>query len=171
MDHPDETPETDQGRALFRELLWVHRVLRRDLATVQRLAGDVLGDLPAQDLRAEIDRLKTTGPLWQLKVSCLRYCRFVHLHHGVEDVMLFPALRRANPHLAPVVDRLEQEHRRVSELLDSMEDAATELAGDDRHEARQRVAGSLNALADHLLAHLEFEELEAGPTIRRLDRI
>jgi hypothetical protein len=167
----DEASETERGRALFRELLWVHRVLRRDLAAVRHLADDVLDGLPADDLHAEIGSLKTTGPLWQLKVNCLRYCRFVHLHHGAEDVMLFPALRRANPDLGPVVDRLEAEHRRMSDLLDRMEAAAAALAEADSDDARQRVADSLNALADHLLTHLEFEELEAGPTIRRLEHL
>ncbi|HEY8771418.1 MAG TPA: hypothetical protein VIM03_12810, partial [Thermoleophilaceae bacterium] len=47
----DESVETEQGRALFRELQWVHAMIRRDL----------------------------------------RYCRFVHSHHGAEDVLLFPA--------------------------------------------------------------------------------
>lgn len=40
-------PETDRGRAMFEELLWVHAAIRRDLAIVEqdhaqrRTAGDV----------------------------------------------------------------------------------------------------------------------------------
>jgi hypothetical protein len=56
--------------------------------------------------------------LWRLKVSCLRYCSHVHAHHGAEDVLLFPALRAADPTIGPVVDRLEADHVRVSDLLD-----------------------------------------------------
>src|ERR1700680_522073 len=104
--------ETDQGRALFEELLWVHSFIRRDLAIVEQLAADVAVGLAGEALQDALSELKTTGPLWRLKVSCLRYCRFVHAHHGAEDVLLFPMLRAADRSIGPVVDRLEAEHRR-----------------------------------------------------------
>jgi hypothetical protein len=37
--------------------------------------------------------------------------------------------------------------------------------------ARKRVADGLTVLAENLLAHLDFEEREAGPTLRRLERL
>jgi hemerythrin-like domain-containing protein len=96
-------------------------------------------------------------------VNCLHYCRFVHGHHRLEDVALFPALRRADPDLGPVVDRLEGDHRRVAEQLDELEAA---VAGDDR----DRVVLALDELAAHLLAHLELEEESIGPALRRMDK-
>jgi hypothetical protein len=165
----EDTPETERGQALFQELLWVHKVIRHDLDVLRRLAGEVLDGLDAEALRAELDALKTNGPLWKLKVNCLRYCRFVHMHHGAEDAMLFPALRRINPALDPIVARLEADHRAVSTLLDDIEAAAVkDLVSQDE---RLAVADALTELADHLLEHLEFEEREAGPTLRRLDRL
>ena len=163
--------ETEQGRALFQELLWVHSVVRRDLDTVRRLAAEVVNGLPAEQLNAELDQLQTNGPLWQLKVNCLHYCRFVHLHHHAEDVLLFPRLRETDGEIGPVVDRLEAEHRRVSDYLDEVESAAAHLMNGDSEVARKRVADGLNVLAKHLLAHLDFEEREAGPTLRRLERL
>ena len=163
--------ETEQGRALFQELLWVHSVVRRDLETVRRLAAEVLNGLPAEQLNAELDALQTNGPLWQLKVNCLRYCRFVHLHHRAEDVLLFPRLRETDSAIGPVVDRLEADHRRVSDDLDAVEVAAAQLTNAEGEEARQRVADGLNVLAENLLEHLDFEEREAGPTLRRLERL
>ena len=41
--------------------------------------------------------------------------------------------------------------------------------GDD--DARQRVVAALEELGVHLLEHLDYEELQAGPSIRRLDRL
>ncbi len=163
--------ETAQGRALFEELLWVHGVLRRDLDHVERLAGEVASGMPGAALQAELRELKTSGPLWQLKVSCLRYCRFVHLHHNLEDVLLFPALRDADPAIGPVVDRLEADHLRVSELLDEVEAAAERLVGAEEAAARADVVLALEALHGHLLEHLDYEELQAGPALRRLERI
>lgn len=165
----DSTPETERGRAFFAELLWVHGLLRRDLATVERLAEEVADGLSAGDLTAELETLKTTGPLWQLKISCFRYCRFVHGHHHLEDVALFPAIRQADPELGPVVDRLEADHRRVSDILEAIEDAAAALTEEDADAARGRVVAGLRELHAHLLEHLDFEEEHAGPALRRMD--
>lgn len=163
--------DTDRGRAMFRELLWVHAAIRRDLETVEKLAGDVAAGLPAAEVEETLAALKTNGPLWRLKVSCLRYCRFVHAHHGAEDVLLFPALRAVDSEIGPVVDRLEADHSRVSDLLDAVESAARALPEHDGDGARRSVAESLRDLRGHLLEHLDYEELNAGPVIRRLDRL
>ena len=159
---------TARGEALFRELQWVHGMVRRDLATVERLAQDVADGLPAADVRAALDELQTNGPLWQLKVNCLAYCRFVHSHHRAEDVMLFPALRARNPAVGPVIDRLEADHRRVSDQLDAVEAAANGLAEDDSRPAREALAGALQALAEQLLEHLGYEERNVETTVLRL---
>jgi iron-sulfur cluster repair protein YtfE (RIC family) len=163
--------ETAQGRALFEELLWVHGVLRRDLDTVERLARAVAGGMSGEVLESELRELKTSGPLWQLKVNCLHYCRFVHMHHHAEDVLLFPALRAADPSIGPVVDRLESDHRRVSDLIDVVEAAAERLTTGVGPDAREAVVEGLEELHSHLLEHLDYEERHGGPVMRRLDSI
>src|SRR6266571_771923 len=107
------------GEALVGELKWVHNMIRRDLATVRRMAADVTAGLPAADLRAELASLATNGPLWQLKINCLQYCRFVHSHHHAESLLLFPGVRRASPSLNSVVEdrkstRLNSSHMSIS---------------------------------------------------------
>jgi hypothetical protein len=164
-------PETERGRALFEELLWIHSIIRRDLEIVERLAADVAEGLSGEEVEQVLAELKTTGPLWQLKVSCLRYCRLVHAHHGAEDVLLLPALRTANPSIGSVVDRLEADHARVSDLLDVVEAAARALTDTGGDDARRRVVDGLRDLHGHLLEHLDYEERNAGPTMRRLDRL
>jgi len=165
------TPETDRGRAMFEELLWVHSIIRRDLEIVERLAADVGAGLPGEAVQDALGELKTTGPLWQLKVNCLRYCRHVHAHHGAEDVLLFPALRGVDPSIGPVVDRLEADHARVADLLDAVEAAARSLPDTNGGDARRRVIDGLQELHVHLLEHLDYEERHAGPTMRRLDHL
>jgi glycerol-3-phosphate dehydrogenase len=166
-----DKPETEIGRALFEELLWIHSAIRRDLATVQRLAADVAGAMSGHELFAEIQQLKRDGKLWQLKMGCLRYCSFVHAHHNLEDAALFPALRAADPALAPVVDKLEDDHRKVSDLLDAVEEGADVLTKVDSDAVRKSVGDSLGALARSLLEHLDYEELNAGPAIRRMQTL
>jgi hemerythrin HHE cation binding domain-containing protein len=162
-----ELPVTPQGEALYEDLLWVHGLLRQDLATVERLAVEVVDGAPAEGVVREVRALETTGPLWRLRASCLHYCRFVHHHHRLEDRALFPELRRVNPALGPVVDRLQEDHRRVALLLEAVEAAVETLDGDGTAAARLSVASALEALAGHLLAHLELEEESVAETLRR----
>jgi hypothetical protein len=156
---------------MFQELLWVHAAIRRDLETVEKLAADVGDGLSGEAVKDALEKLKTAGPLWQLKVNCLRYCSFVHAHHRAENALLFPALREVDPSIEPVVDRLEADHARVSDLLDVVEAAARELSDANGGDARQRVIDGLRELHGHLLEHLDYEELNAGPAIRRLERL
>jgi hemerythrin HHE cation binding domain-containing protein len=174
QDHEDPERsglETDRGTAIFEELLWVHSIIRHDLKIVEQLAADVGEGLPGGMVQGALAELKTAGPLWQLKVNCLRYCRHVHAHHRAEDALLFPALRAVDPAIGPVVDRLEADHARVSDLLDVVEAAAGALTDTDDGDARRRVIDGLQALHVHLLEHLDYEERHAGPTMRRLDHL
>src|SRR5262245_45388134 len=117
----DQPQPWTHAEGLMRELLWVHAMIRRDLQTVQQLAARVRAGARADEVRTAIRSLQTDGPLWKLRVHCLHYCRFVHAHHSLEDVHLFPIIRRSDPALGPVVDRLEADHLQISDFLDAIE--------------------------------------------------
>lgn len=161
--------ESKPGRHLLDELKWVHDHIRHDLAVCENLARRVSEGLSPDEVRAEIRSLQTNGPLWKLRVNCLYYCRFVHAHHNLEDVAIFPGLRRSNPAIGPVVDKLEADHRTVSDQLDEVEEAADALVAEDALDARARVVTALSDLAAGLLAHLTYEEEAIGPTILEWD--
>jgi hypothetical protein len=169
---PAPAPRDSRGEAMVAELRWVHDMIRRDLLTVRRLAAQAEAGLPAAAVAAGLRTLAATGPLWQLRVNCLQYCRFVHHHHLAESALLFPALRAASPALSPVVDKLEADHARVSVLLDDVTAAAGELSGaagasgDADPAARQRLVAALRVLSDELLAHLAYEEENVADTMR-----
>jgi iron-sulfur cluster repair protein YtfE (RIC family) len=153
---------------LLEELRWVHDHLRRDLATLRRLSSQVDQGATSGAVAQALQQLKAKGPLWQLKVNCLTYCRFVHGHHGNEDVNLFPAVKKAEPALRKAVDRLAADHRRVSDLLDEIEAAARFL--NEETATRTRMTSALEALSQHLLEHLAFEEKTLGPVLARWNR-
>lgn len=165
-----EAPTHPVGEALFARLRCIHDALRRDLATVNRLADQVLDGLPGHEVRNGVVLLRSTTPLWQLRTNCLAYCRFVEGHHQVEDLALFPAVRASDPTIGPAVDRLEADHRKVAELGRDVDEATEALVRDDTPETRRRVADALRRMSDHLLEHLELEEEAIGPTMRRWDR-
>jgi hypothetical protein len=155
---------------MVQELKWVHDLIRRDLRTVRQLATDVDAGVPAGRVRAGVESLATNGPLWQLKINCLRYCHFVHAHHHAESAMLFPRLRRTNPALNPVVDKLEADHVAVAGLLDEVDGAARALGNHADRAARQRLSQALQTLSTDLLAHLAYEEDQISDTLRTWTR-
>ncbi len=161
----DDPQSGKPGEYLLHELKAMHNALRHDLTVCRALADQVAAGAAPEHIRAQITSLQTSSPLWKLRANCLYYCRFVHTHHTIEDMALFPALRRANPGLGPVIDKLMADHRQVSSLLDEIEVGAKALLLQDGTTARTRVVDALNDLATDLLAHLAFEEEAIGPTL------
>jgi len=156
---------------MYETLLAVHAHIRRDLDRIQALADQTLDGVDAKDLRRQLRALKRDTMLWQLRVNCLRYCSFVHSHHGAEDADFFAELRDTNPAINPVIDRLQGEHRRVSDDLDAVEAAANALRDEDGRQARRTLVDTLNALRENLLAHLDYEERSIEATVRRVREV
>ncbi len=121
-DHPQSRKP---GEHLLDSLKTIHAHLRHDLAVCRTLADQVAAGATPEHIRAQIESLQTSSPLWKLRVNCLYYCRVVYAHHSIEDAMMFPALQQVNPDLGPVVDKLMADHRRVSRLLDEIEASAS----------------------------------------------
>jgi hypothetical protein len=163
----DESTENPQGEALVEELRWVHGIIRHNLQAISTVIAQLNAGVSAEQIRAQIDELASTSVIWTLRVNCFRYCRLVHSHHNIEDIALFPYLRRFNPALCPVIDRLEADHAVVSAYLDQVEAAANRLGADE--SARITLTDALNGLTEHLLAHLDYEEASIAPTLRRMD--
>jgi len=164
----EDRPETARGRWLYQALLATHAHIRDHLASVDRLAEAVLDGLPTNELQAELEALKANTTLWQFQVSCLRYCGLVHMHHNAEDTMFFDELEQTNPAISPVIERLRADHRAVSDYIDTVETGTRALKDDDSQAARRAVANALQALNEHLLAHLDYEERNVERTARRL---
>jgi iron-sulfur cluster repair protein YtfE (RIC family) len=158
--------EAPFGVLMHRQLKLIHQMLRSDLAACRELADEVAAGAPAAEIAEQISTLQTRSPIWTLRVNCLYHCRVVHAHHGLEDADMFPALRRSNPELSAVVDKLEADHRSISDLLDAVEESAKELDDTEKSPARQRLVAALRRLEEDLLAHLAFEEESIASTMR-----
>ncbi len=79
---------------------------------------------------------------------------------------MFPALRRSNPALTEVVDKLEADHRAISNLLDDVEQAAHALDDTAGNPAREQLVTALGRLEADLLTHLALEEESIAATMR-----
>ncbi|PVY96915.1 hemerythrin HHE cation binding domain-containing protein [Actinomycetospora cinnamomea] len=151
---------------LVPELLRVHDLVREDLRTCRDLADAAAGSAQAAPLREAVDELAGRSLLFQLRTRCLGYCRLVHDHHRGEDLVLLPAARRSAPERAAVLDRLQRDHRVVSDLLDEIETEAWRLDDSASGAARTRLVDALRTLSDHLLEHLDVEERALAPVLQ-----
>jgi iron-sulfur cluster repair protein YtfE (RIC family) len=154
---------------LLQELKWVHDLIRRDLRSCRQLADDVANGASPTEIRAQVEELKTHGGLFLLRMNCLRHCQFVHSHHGHEDHLLFPALRRTAPDLSEVVDKLQADHRSVSDLLDEVVAVAVRLGPPGAADERRHLVAALEQLSATLLEHLAYEEENLGPVLASWD--
>ena len=92
----------DRLLAWGEELRAVHDLLRRGL----------------QAARDQVEDGGTAGPpAAELRLYCRGFCAALAGHHRSEDGALFPEVLAARPDLAPVVQRLSQDHSMIDHLL------------------------------------------------------
>ncbi|MEU8662464.1 LLM class flavin-dependent oxidoreductase [Actinoplanes philippinensis] len=163
---PDRT-YTPHELAGGRHLIEVHDGLRGELAQIHDLIDQVeAGTIDVGTARSHINTMTMRQNNWTLGTYCESYCRIVTTHHTIEDRSLFPHLRRADPRLAPVVDRLEQEHHVIHEVLEGVDKALVTLVSTPG--ALPELREAINLLSDTLLSHLAYEERELIEPLSRL---
>lgn len=145
----------------------VHDHLRAELAQIHDLIEQVaVSTLGIGLARDHINTMTLRQNNWTLGTYCESYCRVVTTHHTGEDRAMFPHLRRADPRLAPVVDRLAQEHMVIHEVLEGVDRALVALVTGPDGIAGLRAAVDL--LSDTQLSHLSYEERELVEPLARL---
>jgi hypothetical protein len=150
---------TAAGRAASAQLVKVHDMFRRELTAIRDLIAEVgKGIIDAGQARSEISQMTMRQNNWTVGAYCESYCRLLTEHHGAEDAMVFPRLRAREPELAPVLDRLSEEHRVIHGLLDSVDRTLVRLVADPGDLTELQEVTDL--LTDTLLSHLSYEERE-----------
>jgi alkanesulfonate monooxygenase SsuD/methylene tetrahydromethanopterin reductase-like flavin-dependent oxidoreductase (luciferase family) len=161
---------TPRQQAEGQHLIDVHDHLRGELDRVYDLIDQVTaGTLDAGTARSAINEMTMRQNNWTLGTYCESYCRVVTVHHTIEDQSMFPYLRQSDPRLAPVIDRLQTEHRVIHDVLDSVDQAlvAFVAAGGDA-AALTGLRNAADLLSDTLRSHLAYEERELVEPIARL---
>lgn len=123
----------------------VHDMFRRELGLIRKEIAD---------------SGTATGLGTQLRVNCLTVCQGLHNHHTGEDTMLFPMLADRHPEMAPVVDRLKQEHEQIAALLADLKKVVSDTEAEPGH-----VLAEVERLTDELEAHLTYEEEHIVPLL------
>ena len=142
----------------------------RQQAEGQHLIDQVAaGTLDAGAARSHINEMTMRQNNWTLGTYCESYCRVVTVHHTIEDQSMFPYLRRRDPRLEPVIDRLQAEHRVIHDVLDRVDQALVAfVAAGGGAEALTGLRDRADLLSDTLRSHLAYEERELVEPIARL---
>ncbi|NYE01601.1 hemerythrin-like domain-containing protein [Kineosphaera limosa] len=153
-----------------RHLIEIHDGLRAELERVRDVVRQVrAGALSIGAARSIINTMAMRQNNWTLGAFCESYCRIVTGHHTLEDRGVFPHLRRSEPAVGPVLDRLEAEHEVIAEVIDALDRALVALVATDGGGTRalDELEAQVDLLTDTLRSHLAYEERELiGPLAR-----
>ncbi|MGW0432836.1 LLM class flavin-dependent oxidoreductase [Micromonospora sp. NPDC003197] len=167
-------PDPESGRRYTRHeqasgqhLVDVHDHLRSELAQLRDIADQVAaGTMDVGAARSHLNTMTMRQNNWTLGAYCESYCRVVTTHHTIEDQALFPHLRRSDPRLKPVIERLEQEHHVIHGVIERVDQALVALVTAPGNMTELRAA--IDLLTDTLLSHLAYEERELVEPLARL---
>jgi alkanesulfonate monooxygenase SsuD/methylene tetrahydromethanopterin reductase-like flavin-dependent oxidoreductase (luciferase family) len=158
-----------QEQAASQHLIDVHDHLRAELSQLRDLVEQVAaGTASARAARSYITRMTIRQNNWTLGTFCETYCRVVTQHHTLEDHSVFPHLRHGEPELVPVLDRLNEEHEVIAELLERVDRALVALVSPEATDGLAQVEGAIDLLTDALLSHFAYEERELIEPLARL---
>ncbi len=153
--------------AVGQHLVEVHDMLREELERVREITQQVLsGAMAVGEARSSINEMTMRQNDWTLGAYCAAYCRTVTMHHSMEDAQVFPYLRRSDSGLAPVIDRLAQEHVVIHDVLEELDAALVRFIADP--ENSEELHDAVDALTNTLLSHLAYEERELVEPLSRL---
>ena len=153
-------------RAAGDHLRMVHDHFRHQLETLTRAvdalqdasgAGASDGASEVEAVRAGVHGLAPSLTAQQVAGLCGQVCRFLTMHHTIEDQNMFPAVATMEAY-APVAARLAEEHLVVHDHLERVDDLAVAVRTDPG-----RIGELVTAVADlrtDLESHFAYEESE-----------
>jgi hemerythrin-like domain-containing protein len=145
----------------------VHDYLRTELDSLRTIAAQVIGGtMEAGAARSALNQMTLRQNDWTLNAYCARYCTTVTQHHTLEDQSVLPYLKRREPGLAPVIDRLVEEHVDIHHVISDIDRAMVEFI-EEPATGGPRLQQAVDVLTDALLSHLSYEERELLPAITR----
>lgn len=127
-----------------------HDWLRRELAELTAQVDRILaGDDSA--LRSGEPTLAS-----QMRTHCLEFCAALTTHHTGEDMGAFPMLAQRFPGLIPTLEKLAEEHKKVSRLQEELRMLVEHYTPGQSDPGCLR--GELDRLTTELEEHFRYEE-------------
>jgi hypothetical protein len=156
---PPEVSFTARGTLVGGHLVDVHEHYRGELGELRGLLERVAqGATTAGHARSELNQFALRANNWTFGGLCQRQCLALEEHHLAEDGSIFPHLRRRQPSLHPVLDRLAAEHQVIGEVLEDIDAALIHLAQNPTEVGP--ISEAVDLLTDTMLSHFAYEERE-----------
>ena len=148
-------------RAAGEHLRAIHDMYRQGLSQVSQVLGQVVdGAAGVGEAREAVRQLGLRTAVERAGSFCGQLFRAVESHHRIEDAYLYPALRIADDGLGPVLDRLDDEHVVVHELLVRLDATLVAVAREpERVDVLVTEFGHLRRLLE---SHFRYEEAQIG---------
>lgn len=137
-----------------------YRLVHRGMRTSSKRLAAVLGDLTEAERSGRAAKLVTWYAGFETEL---------HQHHTLEDDVFFPSLFERVPSLRSYLQRIDDEHEHLVELLGSVRFALDGLA-DPAHPFDEALAGAATLateLESVIDGHLDFEDHEILPLFER----
>jgi alkanesulfonate monooxygenase SsuD/methylene tetrahydromethanopterin reductase-like flavin-dependent oxidoreductase (luciferase family) len=167
---PESGPDvtyTKRGRLVGQHLIDVHDMLRAELTELRDVLDQVrVGTVSAGDARSTLNDMALRQNDWTLGAFCSRYCGVVAQHHGLEDDAIFPHLARSDANLAPVIERLTDEHLVIHDAIQAVDRALVDHI--NHPDDYDPIQAAIDFLTDALQSHLSYEEHEIVEPLARL---
>ncbi|MGI5239625.1 hemerythrin domain-containing protein [Dactylosporangium sp. CA-139066] len=146
---------TTSARALpdIQEMVVIHRVFRRELAAIPRLARAVAD--------GDANRVKVVAEHTAFVLG------FLHAHHEGEDELLWPLLLERAAPAAGLVKTMQEQHHGIEGHAEAAGAALREWTASRSAAAGERLAAAVDGLRTALLVHLDLEEREILPLVTR----
>ncbi|MCH1868406.1 hemerythrin domain-containing protein [Nocardioides sp. CFH 31398] len=139
----------------------IHDMYRQGLAQVAHVLDQVVdGAAGIGEAREAVQQLGLRTAVERAGSFCGQLCRAVETHHRIEDAYLYPALRIADGGLGPVLDRLDDEHVVVHELLVRLDATLVAVARDPGRV--DVLLAEFTHLRRLLESHFVYEEDQIG---------
>lgn len=155
-----------RGLSAGRHLLEVHDHYRAEMAHVREVLAKVkAGTEQIGRARGAVQQMAIRANDWTLGGYCQAQCSSLTQHHSMEDTGIFPHLRKNQPDLAPVIDRLDAEHHAIHDLLERVDAALIHLVRNPTDYGP--ITDAVDLLADTITSHFAYEESQLiAPLIR-----
>lgn len=152
---PSAPSGPERTAALAHQLAAVHDGLRVRVRDIREALDQHDGDAAGADI---VDGTR-------LLEHCLGFCHALQAHHTGEDDGLFLALRTERPDLAPMLDKLIEDHHLIAGILARVHGIAGQAGSGLDDPARIRLRGELDGLMAIMDSHFAFEERSIGAAL------
>ena len=149
---------TPRQRQAGDHLRMIHDHFRQQLSQLTGAVEELRdGSADVGAVRDNLHRLMPALTAQQVSGLCHQVCRFLTMHHTIEDQSMFPAVATLEAY-APVAERLAAEHLDIHDHLERVDELAVAVRTDPA-----RVDELVTAVADlrrDLESHFTYEETE-----------